>query len=33
MKKKLPLASMALPKFRSDEQAADYFESHSVAGS
>jgi len=32
MKKKLSPAKMPLPKFRSDEEAADYFESHSVAG-
>jgi hypothetical protein len=31
MKKKLPLAKVPLPKFRSDEEAADYFETHSVA--
>ena len=31
MKKKLPPAKMPLPKFRSDEQAAEYFETHSVA--
>ena len=32
MKKKLSPAKMPLPKFRSDQEAADYFESHSVAG-
>ncbi len=32
MKKKLPLAKAPLPKFRSDEEAAEYFDSHSVAG-
>ena len=32
MKKKLHPAKTPLPKFRSDEEAADYFESHSVAG-
>jgi len=31
MKKKLPPAKMPLPKFRSDKQAADYFQTHSVA--
>jgi predicted DNA binding CopG/RHH family protein len=31
MKKKLPPTKMPLPKFRSDEEAADYFETHSVA--
>jgi predicted DNA binding CopG/RHH family protein len=31
MKKKLSSAKMPLPKFRSDEEAADYFEKHSVA--
>jgi len=31
MKKKLPRAKAPLPKFRSDEEAADYFETHSVA--
>ena len=31
MKKKLPLAEAPLPKFRSDELAAEYFETHSVA--
>ncbi|MFN7922985.1 MAG: hypothetical protein U0Q16_22975 [Bryobacteraceae bacterium] len=32
MKKKLPLAKAPLPKFASDEAAAEYFDSHSVAG-
>ena len=32
MKKKLSPAKFPLPKFRSDQEAADYFESHSVAG-
>ena len=32
MKKKLSPAKSPLPKFRSDQEAADYFESHSVAG-
>jgi hypothetical protein len=32
MKKKLAPAKTPLPRFRSDEEAADYFESHSVAG-
>jgi predicted DNA binding CopG/RHH family protein len=32
MKKKLPSAKTPLPKFRSDEEAAEYFETHSVAG-
>ena len=31
MKKKLPPAKAPLPKFRSDGEAADYFETHSVA--
>jgi predicted DNA binding CopG/RHH family protein len=31
MKKKLPSAKMPLPRFRSDEEAAEYFETHSVA--
>lgn len=31
MKKKLPSAKGPLPKFRSDKQAAEYFEAHSVA--
>src|SRR5713226_5786571 len=31
MKKKLPPAKTPLPKFRSDRQAAEYFETHSVA--
>jgi hypothetical protein len=31
MKKKLRPAKMPLPKFRSDEEAAAYFETHSVA--
>jgi predicted DNA binding CopG/RHH family protein len=32
MKKNLPSAKAPLPKFRSDKEAADYFETHSVAG-
>src|SRR5262249_41145236 len=31
MKKKLTLAKTSLPRFRSDEEAADYFQTHSVA--
>ena len=31
MKKKLLTAKMPLPKFRSDKEAAEYFEAHSVA--
>lgn len=31
MKKKLPPSESPLPKFRSDEEAAKYFETHSVA--
>ena len=31
MKKKLPLAKIPLPRFRSDREAAEYFETHSVA--
>ena len=31
MKRKLPPAKAPLPKFRSDEAAAEYFETHSVA--
>ena len=31
MKKKLPPAKTPLPKFRSDKEAAEYFEAHSVA--
>jgi predicted DNA binding CopG/RHH family protein len=31
MKKKLAPAKTPLPKFRSDQETADYFESHSVA--
>jgi predicted DNA binding CopG/RHH family protein len=31
MRKKLPSAKTPLPKFRSDEEVADYFEKHSVA--
>ena len=31
MKKKLPPAKTPLPRFRSDKEAADYFQSHSVA--
>ena len=32
MKRKLPPATSPLPKFKSDEAAAEYFETHSVAG-
>ena len=32
MKKKLSPANSPLPKFPSDQEAAEYFESHSVAG-
>lgn len=32
MKRKLPPAKAPLPKFDSDEAAAEYFEKHSVAG-
>ena len=32
MKKKLPNAKAPLPKFESDQAAADYFDRHSVAG-
>jgi len=32
MNKKLPGAKAPLPKFESDQAAADYFDSHSVAG-
>ena len=31
MKKKLPSAKLPLPRFRSDEDAAAYFETHSIA--
>src|ERR1700737_4364986 len=31
MRKKLPSAKAPLPKFHSDEEAADYFETHSMA--
>jgi predicted DNA binding CopG/RHH family protein len=31
VKKKLPSAKAPLPKFRSDQEAAEYFETHSVA--
>jgi predicted DNA binding CopG/RHH family protein len=31
MKKKLPPSKERLPKFRSDDEAAEYFETHSVA--
>jgi hypothetical protein len=31
MKKKLPSAKTPFPKFRSDGEAAEYFEPHSVA--
>ena len=31
MKKKFPPAKLPLKRFRSDEEAADYFENHSVA--
>jgi hypothetical protein len=32
MKKKLSPARSPLPRFQSDQEASDYFESHSVAG-
>jgi predicted DNA binding CopG/RHH family protein len=32
MKKKLTPAKAPLPSFRSDQEAADYFQTHSVAG-
>lgn len=32
MKRKLSLAKSPLPKMQSDQEAAEYFESHSVAG-
>ena len=32
MKKKLSRAKMPLPRFSSDKEAADYFQTHSVAG-
>src|ERR1039457_1709067 len=32
MKKRLSLAKSPLPKIQSDQEAAEYFESHSVAG-
>jgi predicted DNA binding CopG/RHH family protein len=32
MKKKLTPAKAPLPKFRSDQEAAEYFETHSLAG-
>jgi predicted DNA binding CopG/RHH family protein len=32
MKKKLSPAKAPLPKFRTDKEAAEYFETHSVAG-
>jgi predicted DNA binding CopG/RHH family protein len=32
MKKKLPAAKTPLPSFSSDSEAADYFQTHSVAG-
>jgi predicted DNA binding CopG/RHH family protein len=31
MKKKLPSAKLPLPKFRSDKEAAEYFDTHSIA--
>jgi predicted DNA binding CopG/RHH family protein len=31
MKSKLPSATVPLPKFRSDQEAAEYFQAHSVA--
>ena len=31
MRKKLPPAGLPLPKFRSEKEAADYFDTHSVA--
>ena len=32
MKKRLAAATLPLPKFQSDQQAAEYFENHTVAG-
>src|SRR5712692_8409232 len=32
MKQKRPLVKSPLPKFRSEKEAAEYFEAHSVAG-
>ncbi|MBK5290443.1 MAG: hypothetical protein JJE04_01950 [Acidobacteriia bacterium] len=32
MKKRLSPAKLPLPKFQADQQAAEYFESHSVSG-
>ncbi len=32
MSKSLPLAKLPLPKFRSEKEAAEYFDSHSIAG-
>ena len=31
MKKKLPPAKLPFPKFRSDKEAAEYFDTHSIA--
>jgi predicted DNA binding CopG/RHH family protein len=31
MKKKLPSAKLPLPKFQSDKEAAEYFDTHSIA--
>jgi predicted DNA binding CopG/RHH family protein len=31
MKRKLPSATVPIPKFRSDQEAAEYFQAHSVA--
>lgn len=31
MKKELPSATVPMPKFRSDQEAAEYFQTHSVA--
>lgn len=31
MKRKLPSATLPMPKFRSDQEAAEYFDTHSVA--
>ncbi len=32
MKKRLSMATIPLPKFHSDKEAAEYFDAHSVAG-
>jgi hypothetical protein len=31
MKKKLPSAKLPFPKFRSDKEASEYFDTHSIA--